>query len=659
MSKNKVNSILLNANKETKEIKDVDEEIIGPIDWGLKNHFEYESHDHSPYDEENVLCFGMGKLAGSNLPGSHRLIFSFRSPLWRGFFFSSMGGAAYTFKGVGADFVTIEGRSDTPKIIVLKGDEENNDSNIEVAYHEVPEDRLTEIYKDYHGNEGVYGLTEYIIDNFSSQFDGDYRSIVVGPAAMNSNMAGIFSAAIGNDEMLVGSEDWAGRGGGGTVMYQTHGVIGIVFGGIVEREFPNMDLSDPSKVGDLLDDYFGESYHNVIQDKTIKYRYNEDRGTGGTFGNNYPALGELTPIFNWRMPHISLEDRIDVHEKIMDKYWKPFNEEAIDPRNWANCGEPCPAACKKYRKGQHVDYEPYEAGGPLSGSYDIYKSDVSVHMIDAMGFDAIDFGSLSAWIFELISEGLLDSEEVGLSEDPVFELEGFDFEEDSETNANLVAELAKNIAFAENEICEMLGRGKRKAAQEFDEIFSDRLDKDLKFDYDSYKDYAVYVPFGEKGEISPTMYWAIGNFVPIPIQGKYCTFYQFGVFYDPDILAEKCYGQAISEMYSENVGMCRFHRKWATGVIPMLLDESWGIDVGDDHNKEIFQNIVEYDKKAGMKPSFWDSERVIDLVSYGADEFGNDKWRDKFEEDKEGTAREFWESFLEAYEEDLGVDWNL
>lgn len=657
--KSNFTSITFNLSNKKESIEEVSDEIVGPVDWGLKNHFKYETHDEEPLNDKNVLCFGIGRLAGSSLPGTHRIVFTFRSPLWKGFFFSSMGGTGHKFIKTGLDYVALRNKSQKPTIILLKGQDTEEEPKIDIEYHEINKNNLIDIYKEYKDEEGVYALTQYIIDNFSEKFDNKYRSMVVGPAAMNSNMAGIFSADIKDDEMVPGAEDWAGRGGGGSVMYQSHNVVGIVFGGNLERKFPKTDLSDPNNVQEVLSGHFDKPYNKVIQEKTTKYRYNENLESGGTFGGNYPSLGEFTPIFNWNMPYMSLDERISVHEEIMENYWEPFNEEAIETRNWTNCGEPCPVVCKKYREGEHVDYEPYEAGGPLSGSFEIHKSDISVHKIDSMGFDAIDFGSLSSWVFELISEDLLMKEEVGLSKEPKFALEDFDFEEDSEKNAKLVAELAENIAYGENELCKLLGKGKRKAAQKMDQRFSERLEQDLSHNYDSYKDFAVYVPFGDEGEISPTMYWAIGNFVPIPIQGKYFTFYQYGVFYDPEKLADKCYEKAINEMYSENIGMCRFHRKWATDVIPTLLDESWGIKIDDEHNKEIFQRIVEYDKKAGIKPSYWDSKKVIDLISYGAGEFGNNTWWDEFKKNKEKTAKEYWQNFLESYEDLLEIDWEM
>lgn len=649
----KVRSLYLNPGDKTKTVSFADKDIVGPVDWGLKNHFDYRSYEYSEYSKNNVLCFGLGKLAGSKLPGTQRLIFSFRSPLWKGFFVSALGGAAHVFKRVGVDYVTIEGRSEKPSIIVLKG---GKGGVVDVEFHEITENELLNIYKGYNGKEGVYALSEYLISNFSSRYNNDYRCMVVGPGSLYSNMGATFSATLKNNEMVVGSEEWAGRGGSGSVLYQGHGVAGIVFGGDMERIFPGVDLSDMDNVKDILDTYYNESYIKVIKKRTTKYRYNPKIESGGTFGSNIHCLGEFIPLMNWKMIYMPRDERINIHEKLLDKYWKPFNKESMEPRNWTTCGEPCPVVCKKHREGQHVDYEPYEADGPLTGSYEIHKTDVSVKKIDTIGFDAIEFGNLSAWILELISEGLLSAEELGLSANPRFDMKNFDYEKDSEINANLVAELADNVAYGKTEVCKVLRQGIRKAASKFDEIFKERI-KNHNSGYNSYKDFAVYVPLGEDGCIAPTMYWAVGNFVPVPIQGKYLTYYQFG-FFDPQTLAEECFKKAVYELYSENTGMCRFHRNWATEVIPLLLKKAWDIDIDKSHNEEIIRKMVEYDKKAGIKPSFWDSHRVLDIVAYGAKEFGNMKWWDEFENDKTNTARKYWELFLKSYEDKLGISWD-
>ncbi|ASJ13323.1 glyceraldehyde-3-phosphate:ferredoxin oxidoreductase [Thermococcus thioreducens] len=645
----------INLNEGKVESEELERDgIYGVIDYGIEVHESLETHSLEPYDPQNVMVMGMGPFSGSTLPGAHRLMFFFRSPLYGTLFPSAMGGAAYTFKNVGIDFVAFEGKAEKPVVVLLYNDGEN----VRVELHAIELERVVEIWRGYKGEEGVYALTQYLIDTFGGRFDFEYRIAVVGPASLNTNYGAIFSQALRKGERLVGSEDWAARGGPGSVLLRAHNVVGIVFGGKPgRRSFPGEDIGSFKTSKSIVEGVHKKPYNEIIAEKTTKYRFNPKLNTGGTFGGNYPAEGDFVPILNWQMPYIEKEERIKIHENIMKHYWEPFNEEAIKPKNWTTCGEPCPVVCKKHRRGHHVEYEPYEANGPLSGSISLRASDISVHAADAMGFDAIEFGGTAAWVLELIHRGLLKPEEVGLSGKPEFTKEALLERpvEASEINAKLVAELAHRVAFAENEIARIIGLGKRKASVILDERFKDRL----KYG-ESFKDYGVFVPLGENGEMTPTMYWAIGNYIPLPIQGRYWTFYQFGVFLEPEELAQKIIASALWEFWYDNVGWCRFHRGWMKPVLKALFMDAYGENVDmEEHAKKQIKRLIEYARKAGYTPVFWDSMRVIDLVSAGSEEFGNERWAEKFRIDKVGTAKEYLEKVLEAYSEALGVDWRL
>ncbi|CAD5245160.1 glyceraldehyde-3-phosphate:ferredoxin oxidoreductase [Thermococcus camini] len=645
----------LNLDEKKVESEELERDgIYGVIDYGIEVHENLETYGVEPYDPKNVVVMGMGPFSGSTLPGAHRLMFFFRSPLYGTLFPSAMGGAAYAFKNVGIDFVTFEGKAEKPVVVLLYNDGES----VRVELHEIELEKVIEIWRGYKDEEGVYALTQYLIDTFGDKFDFEYRIAVVGPAALNTNYGAIFSQALRKGERLVGSEDWAARGGSGSVLLRAHNVVGIIFGGKPrKRTFPGEDIGNFRTAKGIVEGVHKKPYNEIISEKTTKYRFNPKLNTGGTFGGNYPAEGDFVPVLNWQMPYIEKEERIKIHENIMKHYWGPFNEEAIKPKNWTTCGEPCPVVCKKYRRGHHVEYEPYEANGPLSGSISLRASDISVHAADAMGFDAIEFGGTAAWVLELIHRGLLKPEEVGISGKPEFTKEALLERpvEASEVNAKLVAELAHRVAFAENEIAKIIGLGKRKASVILDERFKDRL----KYG-ESFKDYGVFVPLGENGEMTPTMYWAIGNYIPLPIQGRYWTFYQFGVFLEPEELASKIIASALWEFWYDNVGWCRFHRGWMKPVLKALFMDAYGENVDmEEHAKKQIKRLIEYAKKAGYTPAFWDSMRVIDLVSAGSEEFGNERWAEKFRIDKVGTAKEYLERVLDAYSEALGVDWRL
>lgn len=637
-------NIIIDA--KNKKYESIDGEFF-PISWGIYLHHKYKTWEYDAYHEKNIFCFGRGVLP---IIGGNRLIFSFRSPLWEGFHFSAMGGAGYVFKNTGLKNVAIIGRCDNPSLLIIDGEEEN----LKIDFMEIEESYLKE-YKN------IYDLNQYILENFKEK---NYRAFIVGPASLNTDMGAILSHTVKNGKFVEGSEDWAARGGVGSVLYRAHNILGVVYYGGKEssKERLKKQKELEKKLRKIVESHYNKPYTKVILEHTKKYRYNEETKTGGTFGNNYHYTLEITPIFNWKMPYIPKHSRIELHKKIMKYFVDRFNKEAIEPKNWTNCGEPCPVLCKKYRKGLKVDYEPYEANGPLLGVFDIYTTDRIVHKVDTLGFDAIEFGNLASWVFELLDVGLLKPEEVGIDK-PVFDILDYETDEDilknSEYNGKLVVELAEIIAFNKNEMGKILSKGIRKASIILNEKFKERL-RDRNLPFNKFNDYGVYVPFGEQGAISPTMYWAIGNFMPYIIQGKYLTYYQCGVFLEPEELAKLSVERAIEEITIENLGICRFHRKWIYPVIKSLIREVTSEDLDlDSMAHRLIKDITTYDKKLGGYPPYIESHRVKDLIVAGAEEFGNDKWEFYFKEEGENKLNEYLRRVMNEYSNLLGIDWKI
>jgi len=651
-----------------------DPEILGPVDWGLHCHLNlYRSYAHPPYDEHNVLCLGMGKLAGSCVPGTHRLTLCFRSPLWEGFFFSTVGGAAYSFRHLGVDYLTLEGKSEEPLAVALKG----TPSGLEVRFREIPREELMGIYRGYEGEEGVYALEKFLLEEFEEWYEErgsplDHRVLCVGPASLHTNLGGIFSSSAKGGKAEPGAEDWAARGGPGSVMARAHGVVALVVGGRNEwRRFPGVDLANLREADELFRKLVGKGMMKVASEATVKYRYDEAVGSGGTFGVNYFVLREMAIMFNWSTVNLPREKRVELYERLIrERYLSQFDREITSRRHlrpslelpsptsrpwvrvkvWKNCGEPCPGVCKKVRGRYKKDYEPYEANGPNCGIFDQRAAERAVYTVDSLGFDAIEFGNTCAWIFECLHLGLLEPGELGLEGVPSFDPLSFD-PSDSEKNAELLARLARAVAYGENELCRLVGQGIRRAAKELTRRFGERVKRAGR----RFEDLGVYVAFGEGGSITPAMYWSPGNFMPVPIQGKYFTFYH-SEFREPEEFAELCYGRAFKEMYSENNGLCRFHRGWSERLLPRLLEEAWGIKVDyDEHCRRILAGIAEYNRRAGVGPVFFEGERVLDIVTSMARELSEKnesarRWWGRFGEGKREAAEEYWRRFLERYE---------
>lgn len=618
------------------------EEVMGPIELGLKIHLEeLETWKKPVYSPENALVLGAGLFAGSKLYGSHRLVAAFKSPLTRGFHVAAMGGAAYQFR-LGVDAIVVVGKSNKPLILKL---EDPGTGEVKVEFIEIEEKRLEEIWRGYKGLEGVYALQEYLSDTyreFYEKYDG--RSVLVGPAAKYTSLGALASITLHKGKIDWGSEDYAARGGPGSVLYRAHHVAAIIYGGAYDRsrDLPEQ-LRDLKTVNQLFLSIAKKPYVTMVIEAGTKYRFNPKLNTGGTLGGNYPHLKTFTPMFNWNMIYLPQELRQRLHDLIMKFIWEPFNREAIETKSWKTCGEPCPIACKKVRLGRYKsDYEPYEGFGPFIGVFEIHEAQKAVEKVDALGFDAIETGQVIGFLYDAMEKGLLKPEELGLPRKPFFNPEKYNIEY-SKTNAELAVSILEKLAWGENPVLKLVGeRGLRSAAKILDILFEDRV-KQAGW---RFSDLIVYASFGEEGHITPNYYWTPGMVAPLAVLGRYWTLYK-SIFTEPEEYAEKAFTRAIKEMWSDNGGFCRFHRGWLEKTLDKILEQLFGLKDLDGRYKELYKKILEYQDKAGAAPSFWDSRKVIDYLAFGAKEFGNEKWTTLFQLNKEKAAREWWRRFNE------------
>lgn len=284
-----------------------------------------------------------------------------------------------------------------------------------------------------------------------------------------------------------------------------------------------------------LDTYFIEHFGQraVTADLALsqKYRYVPKFETGGTFGVNMHEAEDNLFSFNYQSIHASDDDRLHQHDQfILSHYLKQFNQEIIEPHNFDHCGEPCAIACKKFLGEFKKDYEPYEALGPNCGIFDQRAAERANKFVDSMGLDSIQTGGVVAWIMELVAEGLIDPLNFGLpAEKPRFhfvsQLDQFDLIQDSAFNVDYAVEIVKMILFDERGA--PFRQGMRSAAKWLDKPYG----------IDSIKR-AVYNAHGENGCMAPNQYWVPGMFSPMPIMGKYFSFYG-NEFFSPYELGHK------------------------------------------------------------------------------------------------------------------------
>jgi len=594
---------------------------FGPADLGIHLAEKYRS-----------LNFGVGIFAGSILPGSNRMVLTGFSPCWQGLYISSMGGAGLVFDNLGINMLSLTGKAPVPSVLYL-----NRNHGEEIEVEVVPVD-VSAVWKS--GRKGVYSLTDHVYELFGKCYVNDPRILVAGPAGMHTDMGGIMSVPITKGRISC-VDTWAGRGGFGSAMVQSHGIVAIIYGGTV--------VDDDFRDHTVADEWFKNKYQLRLMQKdleaTSKYRYDDKIGTGGTFGVNYATMSGRIMAFNYRTIYQTEERRTDLHRNyIVDHYLKQFNEETILPKQQATCGEPCVAVCKKMNGIYKKDYEPYQTMGPLCGIFDQRAAEKLNHHCDTMGFDAISGGGVLAWLMELLVDGVLTPDEMGVSRRPHWDTSCFDVILDSMHNAELGCELVDAI-LEQRGILDF-----REGARKWSRTLSYRKSLAL-------HDRFVYIAFSRHGWMVPNQYWVAGALAPMAVMGKYYMVYS-NDFITPRELGRLCAIRMKQELILDNLGVCRFHRGWAEELLPEVMDSLFNC------REKFIRSVAVLANRLNSRncPVFWESQRSIDFVYTFLQRkriVDNDMnpelelWLEKFGRDKLEAAKEFWYEMLKGIDESL------
>ncbi len=595
--------------------------FFGPVDLGL----HLSSHTQS-------LNIGVGLLAGSIFPGSNRLFVTGFSPCWRGFFVSSMGGAGLVFDNLGLNMVSLIGKAPLPSILYLN---RNRGEEVEVELLPV---QATEVWA--HGRGGAYALMDHVHTLLGGRYATDPRVLATGPAALSTDMGGILSVPVVQGK-LTAVDTWAGRGGMGSKMLQEHGIAAVIFGGTyVDEDFRDRKVAD---------EWFEAKYKQRLLAKdmeaTTKYRYDPKFDTGGTFGVNYAGVKGRLIAFNYKSLLQTEDSRLELHERLIrNHYLAQFNEETIVPRRQHTCGEPCSAVCKKMKDDYKKDYEPYQAMGPLCGVFDQRAAEKLCHHADVLGFDAISAGGVLAWMMEMLEEGQLTQEDLGVSRLPRWRVEGFDPAADSLHNAELGVELLDSIVMCRGVVD--LSQGARKWGRQLSRARGKRL-------LDSF----VYVAFGRQGWMVPNQYWAPGVLAPMPIMGKYYMYYGFA-FAPPRTLGRLCAERFQKELLLDTAGFCRFHRGWAEETAAEIFGSIFG------KKDELIESTAVTASRINSRNAsvYWESERNVDFVlsflRRARDVEGETdpelvSWIQRFEKDRKEAALDWWFEVRKGVDESL------
>ncbi len=604
--------------------------IIGPVDFGWD---EYRKHSE-------VFTFGIGKLATSPIQGSRRLVFCSYSDQWEGFYISSLGGAGHIFQHVGVNYIALTGKADQPSVLVLNNKGNGPEQRIE------PMPQYADIwngYADQNGKKliGIYALQRAVLDKYAGEYDiRRHRVVCVGPAA-DKTIEGVIGSNTLKKGELTGVVDWAGRGGLGSRLLKKHNIVAIIFGG----DWRDPDAAKTRDINPYFLDHYGDKAVKVDMSLTKKYHYDPKLETGGTFGSNYATLGDKIMTFNYRSLLHSKKERKQQHRDfIIDHYLKEFNEATIKPKNFDHCGEPCNVACKKLSDNEYKkDYEPYHTLGPQCGVFDIAAAELLNDHADAMGFDAIQIGGTIAWIMECVATGVMDPAEYGFP--PASELtfaqftanrQEFDLIKDSMKNSRYA--IAIIDAILNDERASLFHNGIRSAAESLH--------------HTGAMDLAVYLGHGKSGCMVPNQYWVPGMGSPMPIMGKYYVYYG-AEFLTPDDLGRKNVERMVHELINDNCGVCRFHRGWSEGLMPIIMNDRFGLDI--DFQKHHFELASQINDHQGGGSQPWSTKRMAKMLESYLDNIGSphsteeepiDMYFDH--ESPLGSAHAFWRAIREG-----------
>ncbi|HIQ23971.1 MAG TPA: aldehyde ferredoxin oxidoreductase [Pyrodictium delaneyi] len=626
--------------------------VLGPVDYGVRVHLEARSYGSPVFSARSPVVAGCGPFAGGRVFGAHRMALVFRSPVTRGLHVSTVGGVCYRFVSAGVHGVVVEGWREEPVALVLRG---SADGSIEARVEEIGWDQLWEVWRGYQGLRGTRALAAYVLERYGRGLPRA-GALVVGPAAARTIMAGVFSFNV-EQGRPGGVVDSASRGGAGSVLLQGHGVAAVVYGGEYDPSRDNPRLRDARLLDEVGSRVLGKSYAEAVEQATVKYRYDPRLGTGGTFGVNYLHYRDLLPFFGFNTVYLSKAARSGLVDRILEELWKPVQREVFEkpgPRPWRTCGEPCPAVCKKLWRGVKIDYEPSNALGPFSGVLRAEDMAGLVELADELGIDAIEAGHIVAWLFDLLQRGMLSPGELGLGERPVFDPAVYQVGRDSRANAEAARAILEGLVEHRGWILTLVARrGLRAAAHALNLRYSGRV-----YMYRTgYQDVAVYSAYGERGYMTPNLYWSPGLVAPVPVPGRYWTVYSPS-FAPPEELAEAVLNRMIAEYLVDNAGLCRFHRRWAEPLLQHLYRELLGLDVDlQNHALGVLRAIAQYQLQAGAEPRPWESRKTIDMVAGIAVELGDRDWGPRMASDPL-AAREWWERFRKKLWSLLGLGGN-
>ncbi len=344
--------------------EEVYHDFLGGRGLGARILFDELKPDTDPLSPENKLIFAVGPLTATRSPTSGRVSISTKSPLTGTILDCNAGGHwGPELKRAGYDAVIIEGKAETPSIVVI----DNTKTEIRPA-------------------GGLWGKGVHESTSALSKIDGkEFKVACVGPAGENE----VLISSIMLDKTGDGRRGGvAARGGPGAVMGSKN------LKAVAVRGSGDVKVHDPEALS-----FFVAETNKKLKESPITSRALPRFGTD-VLMNVINAHGML-PVRNFQEGYSELADRVSGEELT----------HTILRKRSACYG--CPIGCGRKTKtdglsGDGPEYESTFALGPECGVFDIRAVAEANYLCNDLGIDTISAGVTIGCAMELSERGILE-----------------------------------------------------------------------------------------------------------------------------------------------------------------------------------------------------------------------------------------------------------
>jgi aldehyde:ferredoxin oxidoreductase len=363
----------------------------------------------SPFDEDNLIAFGTGPLAGTLAPGACRLSIDSKSPMTGGIASSSCGGNfAAALRFAGYENIIVKGRSEKPVYLFI------DDDKLEVR-----------------DASRIWGRTTWETDELIKEDIGDQsvEELYIGPAGENL----VRGACVITD-----LEKAAARCGLGAVMGSKR------LKAIAVRGSGSVDVAE------------SDTFLRTVDELMRKLKENEflkRRGTCGIYGNvlwgeNYRE----SPWRNFQGGYIPSPGQISkIHPDVFNNDFKQKNISCFS----------CPVHCRGVYRVEQGEYAGLICEGLENNDIQLFGAKLNVFdpaailklrsLCNQYGLDTDNTSGAIAWACECYERGIISRKET----------DGIDLDWG---NYQSFAEMIKRIAYREG-FGDILAEGSKRASQ--------------------------------------------------------------------------------------------------------------------------------------------------------------------------------------------------